>query len=480
MRVNHDIFNKPHKVDLTIAEQPTPASYANYPEGRTLGKTMPMWRVQTEGYLTHKGQLVGIVSRDQGFLDSPDAEWISGGVNSKGPNAVALGRHGNFFHWGFAGSPTYMTDEAKDVFVNALHYISRFAGQAPIARKKSGTMLRNGVDYAIESMSEAGYARTVARYAQIRADYSKRKAAVRKRIAAGEEVSKSERRTLQMRAPRTPGRLDRARRLVSSKTMKALGEDPVKLTAYLKENRPYYRTSGWYKLVVDEELKSVGIASDDPALLDRLVVTLLAGDRDGVAKTLLERYTAESFATAQQWATWLDANRSRLFFTEAGGYIWLVNTIGTKAKGGRAATPGAVESTAPKHRKIKATSGAPFASGLSIKPLGKGRYKLTLHVDILDGWHAYDEVPENSAYLPLRIQLDLPKGVRQVGDWNKPESHPSIEAPGLTLFEGRLAFHCELESKRAATLTCKVRHQVCDAKMCMPATEVKHRIALRR
>lgn len=36
-----------------------------------------------------------------GFEDSPEAEVISSGVCAKSLDAVAIGRHGNFFHWGF-------------------------------------------------------------------------------------------------------------------------------------------------------------------------------------------------------------------------------------------------------------------------------------------------------------------------------------------------------------------------------------------
>lgn len=48
---------------------------------------------------------------------------------------VAIGRHGNFQHWGFAASPADMAEEARTVLANAIVYISGFAGQKPIARK---------------------------------------------------------------------------------------------------------------------------------------------------------------------------------------------------------------------------------------------------------------------------------------------------------------------------------------------------------
>ena len=97
---------------------------------------MSMWRVQTEGYKDGKGMLIGVVTPGKLLDAAPDSEFISGGVNSKGVDSVAIGRQGSFLHWGFAASPTYMTDEAKLVFVNALHYISKFKGQQAFVKKR--------------------------------------------------------------------------------------------------------------------------------------------------------------------------------------------------------------------------------------------------------------------------------------------------------------------------------------------------------
>src|SRR5690606_38166286 len=153
-----------------------------------------------------------LVSRDAGFLDSPDTEWISSGVNSKNPEAVAIGRHGNFFLWGFAASPTFLTDEAKLVFVNAVHYIRRFDHAAPIARKRPGTMLRSAVTATLASITDAGYQQRLAQHEQFVVENERQKQAVRDRIAAGEAVGKAERAMLERGAPRPPERFEYVRR----------------------------------------------------------------------------------------------------------------------------------------------------------------------------------------------------------------------------------------------------------------------------
>lgn len=473
MRMDHDIFRTPNPVKLTIVEQPTPSTYANYPDGRDLGETMPMWRVQTEGYTTSPGQLIGIVSRDAGFLDSPDAEWISGGVNSKGPNAVALGRHGNFFHWGFAVSPSFMTSEAKDVFVNALHYIARFDGLAPIARKASGTMMRSSIEQIIDGLSEEGYARTVSVYQGYQKEDKGRRLAIQARIDAGEEVTELERQMLSYPPTQIPSRLAGAERFLSPEKMAELGNDPDRVGAYLLKTKPYMYPEGWYSLAVDEDLMKLGVANSEIAVLDRAIALLASDTTRATGQALLERYTAESFASATEWKEWLTSNRDKLFFTEAGGYKWLVNSVtAPKAVGFRASEARATEAGATKTRSgPMATPRQPLASEATVTASASGGYTLTIEIDLLPGWHAYENVPLGSAYTPLELKLELPDGVQRIGDWSKPQGHLSPESSGLSIYEGRIAFACNLSAPDLATaqqVACQLRYQVCDANMCLP------------
>ena len=106
---SHDIFQKPLKVNLVFDEIPTPPQYFAASAGSPIGQTIRVWRVQTKDFPEIDP---GLVSDPYGFEDSPDAEIISAGLNSKGPYSVALGRQGNFFLWGFSASPRDMTPEA--------------------------------------------------------------------------------------------------------------------------------------------------------------------------------------------------------------------------------------------------------------------------------------------------------------------------------------------------------------------------------
>jgi len=42
------------------------------------------------------------------------------------------------------------------------------------------------------------------------------------------------------------------------------------------------------------------------------------------ARRLLARYTNQSFESAEEWQSWFESNRDRIFFSDVGGYKFLV------------------------------------------------------------------------------------------------------------------------------------------------------------
>src|SRR5262245_8396016 len=268
----HEIFHKPHKVEITYQDMQTPVSYRQFPGGEALGPTMKAWQVQTKKFPEIDP---GLVSDPYGFADSPDAEVISAGQNSKGPDSVAIGRHGNYFLWGFSAQPSDMTPEARKCFVNSVHYINKFDGQKPLVRKTS-----SGREWALVV---AGYLKFI-----------------------GDE------RFLTQNFPED--------------LRKRFGKDSVRYIDYYKENLEYLHREGNH-VVVDEDVKKLSLSNRDVALLDRCVTMLEKGEEPDLALRILKRYTAETFSEARQWRTWLDKYRGRLFFTDTGGYQFIVAPI---------------------------------------------------------------------------------------------------------------------------------------------------------
>jgi hypothetical protein len=270
----HEIFREPFPVKLDFEAVPTPKHYRDYPEGKSLPDTMQVWRVQVKP----GKQVYGLVSDPYGFTDSPDCEFISGGINSKGPNSVAIGRQGNWFLWGFSAPPSSMTESARMVFLNAIVYMKRFDGQAPL-------------------VLDPVPSRT---WAEVYAGWYAAK--------PGFDIE------------------DHSRQCFTKGLLDANGGDLSKLAAFVAANRAWIRVApGTEQFDLDAEAKSLGIAVDDPALIERCVSMLEKGERADLAGTLLARYVdAKPGADAKAWRGWLRENRARLYFTERGGYRFRV------------------------------------------------------------------------------------------------------------------------------------------------------------
>jgi len=97
----------------------------------------------------------------------------------------------------------------------------------------------------------------------------------------------------------------------------------------LKDNMDfmYCDPKGFYSYHVDEDVKKLKVSNHSTRLLETCIKMLKENHDPGLALRVLKRYTPENFETAAQWETWYDKNKSRLFFTETGGYKFLVNTL---------------------------------------------------------------------------------------------------------------------------------------------------------
>ena len=279
----HKIFNKPFKVDVKLEDKPTPEDYRHWPDGDKLGKTMPMWKVQNKRFPEIDP---GLVSDPYGFDDSPDAEVISRGHNGKGPEAVAIARHGNFFLWGFSAQPSDMTPEAQKCFLNAVCYIKKFDGQKPLVAKTSPG--RRWV------LVHAGYMKTV----------------------TDENFTKQ---------------------LFPEELYKRFGKDADQYVRYYQENMEYLHSSGG-RIEVDEDVKGLGLSNRKVELLDRCISLLEDKEKHNLALRILKRYTQESFPEAKDWRAWLAKNRDRLFFTDTGGYKFMTAPVSVARAAKGAAT----------------------------------------------------------------------------------------------------------------------------------------------
>jgi hypothetical protein len=294
----HEIFEKPFKVEFEFDEVETPRNYRDYPEGKDLPEQLKVWRVHADP-LPDKNY--GLVSGGYGFTDTPDCEYISAGVNSKGPGSVALGRQGNWFLWGFCASPSEMTESARRAFLNTIVYMKRFAGQPAIVTKP--TKSRRWAYL---------YASLLAK--DVEKDDDEFRSYLEKmfdpKILADAGDSKNVAKVLEA----NEGWL-----------FWAENDKPAsKPASRSAESRP---SGPAQRIVIDEDAKSLGIANNDPAILDRSIGMLEKNDRPELARRILERYTDQKHgADAAAWRRWLEANRKGLYFTDTGGFRFRVKT----------------------------------------------------------------------------------------------------------------------------------------------------------
>jgi hypothetical protein len=235
---------------------------------------MKVWRVQD----TDK-RIGGVIAGPYGFTDSPDAEVLVVGVNTgKQYGAVGVGRHGSILMWGYSAPPSKMTDAGRKLFLNCIHYIHGFDGKAPL--------IRTIAQHRLNTL----------------------------RLAPGAERSwqRRKKKNNQTFTPFIPDDI----------TEKFLG-DPNGFVKYYKDNIEFIYMDRQFR--VDSELKSLEFNSNrEIATLERLISLLKDKNRAETARKLLTRYTDQSFEEPEKWQSWFKNNKERIYFTDVGGYKFLV------------------------------------------------------------------------------------------------------------------------------------------------------------
>ena len=436
---SHAVFHTPLKVNLEFEDVATPENYlsAVWAGEKKLGKTIKVWRVQTKKFPQVDP---GLVSNPYGFADSPDAEVISSGLNSKGPESVALARHANFFLWGFSASPKDMTPEARKCFVNAVCYIKKFDGQRPIVRKVGRGYTRQG------ALWEAYYLRHVFDEAAFKS-----------------ELPESLRNDAQKYARYRAAAMRMVDGCYPKELRRAFGNDPEKYIAWTKENLEYLRFEGDdAKTVIDPDVKRLGLSNRKIELLYRCVAMLKRGEDPDLALRILKRYTTEDFVTARDWESWLGANRDRLFFTEIGGFKWVVAPKSMVA----AATSSTERPDA--ENPVRVTTELAPARARPGETLD-----LIIRLETAPTWHIYAAEASKGPGIPTRVTLDLPEEVEAAGSWSYPE--PARSSDGQMTYEGTFEFRHRLRVKAGAgrgpfEVACQLTYQSCDPRSCRPPT----------
>lgn len=278
LKKDHPIFKGPLEVKLELTPVETPEAYKKHVDGKDLPGQLETWNAQL-GRVT-KDIDYGFVAAPWGFEDSPDAESIAWGVGCRNPKAIAMARQGNFFLWGFGGDPAQMTEAGRRVFINAICWMKKFDGKRPLVAPQMSP--RELVYHYIEWLREAG-----------------------------DEES-----------------LAAAKRRFPDDVREKTKTDPDKLEAYYKENYerlcPAGGDSGGFR--ADPDLDEIGKTPNRKIeFWDAVLARLAKDEKDAVALRLVARYLPGKVMTPAELKAWVEENRKWLFFTDVGGFRWMVD-----------------------------------------------------------------------------------------------------------------------------------------------------------
>ena len=257
------------------------------------------------------------------------------------------------------------------------------------------------------------------------------------------------------------------------------GTDEKGYADYFAHNKPYFLPDPrHYGFIIDEDARSLGIPNNDIRLLDKAISLWEAGGEYAAkGRRLLERYTLCRFETPAEWRAWFETNKKRLFFTESGGWLFLVNTRDKSVPGNdysvrlqteKEVTPVA---SAPKADARLATDDKnPVRAIASTESLPNGNRLVTFRVKIHSGYHIYAAVADSDPYVVTTVEFRLPEGIKAVGDLQRPSAKTYNNA-GTMIYEDTIEFRQEVSG--TGSVTCILNFQCCNDQICMPPTTIE-------
>jgi hypothetical protein len=249
------------------------------------------------------------------------------------------------------------------------------------------------------------------------------------------------------------------------------GHDAAKYVSYYQENFEYLHPVG-VGIVVDDDVKRLGMSHRKVELLDTCVAMLEKVDRTDLALRILRRYTLGDFADAEGWRCWLVANRDRLFFTDVGGFKFMVAAESRSAPAVRDASKIIEEARGePDNRR-------PVVARAKLSPsrVRGGSLDLLIQVQVAPIWFIHAAEGSTGPGIPTTLELSLPEGIEVDGDWVYPA--PTRRPDGQAIYEGAIEFRRRLRINAGADfrrlkVRCELRYQVCDPLSCRPPTQLR-------
>ena len=363
-----------------------------------------------------------------------------------------------------------MTDEAKPVFANAVVYISKFAGQHIIARKlNEGIATRTRATEMKYRVSKKVYDYFVESTEKYNDQVKTMADSLKNKEAAGEKLTDLDKQYLMMAEhPQPIPTYEQFLQQQAGELFAKFGTDAEAYGKYFKENTPYfYGNVGGYDLKLDEDAKSLGIANNDKRLLDKAIKLWESGDDVEKARRLLYRYTLLRYDNAQEFRSWYRKYEKKLFFTESGGWLWLVNSQDPNTPGNDYSVLKFHEfDTSKLARVTKATSvDEPVQLSSAVESNGEEK-TLTIRMKIHPGFHIYAKVSDKDPYIENTYDISFKGNGKLVGDLQKPTGR-MLNTYGTVVYENEVVLKQKFTAKGYGSISFTINFQACDNHACL-------------
>ncbi len=197
---------------------------------------------------------------------------------------------------------------------------------------------------------------------------------------------------------------------------------------------------------------------------------LKRGDSPDLAQRILKRYTTENFPDVKSWGDWLEAYRNRLYFTEIGGFRFMVAPESFKTRSN------SNDATAQ-----EPDSANPVIASAELYPAkvhSGEELELVIRVKTAPTWHIYAIGRSGGPGVPTTLELTLPKGIDTTSEWSCPD--PIRTSDGQFAYEGAIELRRRLRIGTNVTpgridVSCALGYQACNRFLCEPPTQTKLR-----
>lgn len=219
-----------------------------------------------------------------------------------------------------------------------------------------------------------------------------------------------------------------------------------------------------YTLSVDEDVKSLEIPVGNILVLDKAIGLWENGTDVEKAKRILNRYTLCRFETVKEWRDWYETNKDKMFFTESGGWLFMINTWDKNIPGNNYHSRNLSSNILSQTDVTDMQNPVQVAVGLNkAKP---GKQEIVIRVKIHPGFHIYAYVADSDPFVPTTVEIIYPDGYQLVGELQR-SSFKISGRGGTTIYENEVVFRQEIMGTGKGEITCTIGYQCCDDHVCM-------------